>query len=171
MSPTDSHAAVNWDIRERVAVRELAVVYCFLSYFVKTHLFSFTTVVFWRLSFKSVSCLRLVLKEQLFCLLHGMECNRMPAVIFIAQFPSQTTLQRSLISANRNCELQDVFCPMFVVLTETSACSSNPCQNGGKCDVNGNNFVCSCRSGYSGTLCGNYAAKPNYLLLMCDLDC
>jgi hypothetical protein len=34
-------------------------------------------------------------------------------------------------------------------------CLSNPCVNGGTCQANGNNAICLCPSGYSGSNCQN----------------
>ncbi len=39
-------------------------------------------------------------------------------------------------------------------LLDSNACSLNPCLNNGVCQAgNGNNYICNCLSGYSGTNC------------------
>ena len=41
----------------------------------------------------------------------------------------------------------------ILCLTGTGACSSNPCQNGAKCNVIASGYGCSCSYGYTGTNC------------------
>ena len=44
------------------------------------------------------------------------------------------------------------------LLLVTTACSNNPCQNGGTCQLtgSGSTYTCNCVSGYSGTNCQTY---------------
>ena len=42
---------------------------------------------------------------------------------------------------------------LFIKFTGITACTSNPCQNGGNCVENGNAYTCNCPVGYSGTRC------------------
>ncbi|XP_031564353.1 fibropellin-1-like [Actinia tenebrosa] len=50
------------------------------------------------------------------------------------------------------------------VVGRTSACASNPCQNGGVCLDTDNGFTCMCKEGFKGTLCelgtGTGASDP-----------
>ena len=40
-----------------------------------------------------------------------------------------------------------------ICLVPDLPCDSNPCQNGGNCANNGNQYICTCSAGYQGTNC------------------
>ena len=42
---------------------------------------------------------------------------------------------------------------------QLNACSNNPCQNGGTCQVSGYNFICSCPINYTGVRCELYVQQ------------
>ncbi|XP_072048742.1 tyrosine kinase receptor Cad96Ca-like [Amphiura filiformis] len=42
----------------------------------------------------------------------------------------------------------------------TGPCSHSPCLNGGQCSTNGDQFTCSCATGYTGTVCEDIITGP-----------
>jgi ficolin len=49
---------------------------------------------------------------------------------------------------------------MYLVAFEPEPCQSSPCQNGGTCEAEGENFVCRCAVGFTGDRCQE-ALKPD----------
>jgi hypothetical protein len=43
----------------------------------------------------------------------------------------------------------------FCLAADISECSSNPCQNGGRCTDQVNGYSCTCVAGYNGNRCQN----------------
>ena len=41
-----------------------------------------------------------------------------------------------------------------IIMNLIGPCTSNPCQNGGVCKVNGTSFVCNCKNGWKANTCG-----------------
>lgn len=51
------------------------------------------------------------------------------------------------------------FINLFIIkwiLTDTDPCATNPCQNGGLCQVSGTTYTCICQNGYSGQNCQSF---------------
>merc|ERR1712032_742010 len=52
------------------------------------------------------------------------------------------------------CACDDGYYAFDTGCRKDDACRSQPCQNGGECQVQGNAFKCTCASGWSGDTCG-----------------
>ena len=39
------------------------------------------------------------------------------------------------------------------IFAQPDSCSSNPCQNGGRCEPSGSTFTCTCFNGFHGSVC------------------
>ncbi|XP_072013269.1 uncharacterized protein [Amphiura filiformis] len=80
--------------------------------------------------------------------------ERLQATFSIGQ--TIVTVVATDISGNSNNQ-----CQFTVTVNQPStACSPNPCSNGGTCNSVGNSFTCSCPDGFTGNRCQTSTANP-----------
>ena len=68
--------------------------------------------------------------------------------------PEGVTCEDVDCSEGKQCALKGNGRQYGCVNSASDPCSPNPCQNGGTCNANSGDFVCSCASGYIGDDCG-----------------
>jgi low-density lipoprotein receptor-related protein 1 (alpha-2-macroglobulin receptor) len=71
-----------------------------------------------------------------------------------------TYFQVQSIKCTCGSNFQGSYCQTAITATSGNPCSSNPCMNGGFCQVQGSSFICSCSKSYSGLRCQVPAANP-----------